>query len=179
MYIYWTYSEDRTLTQQSSGSEVRQNPGRCTWRTAAAATPSAPGPARTPPSPPGDASRSPVANVALPLTRGSAFLAVDTKRGAFIFWRRINRSSLSRAPYLYSAASPDLWPRTIQHHDRQDEGDKELIFSDIILFLKKMLFISKHDLNLKSDRTERVLHHQDRHHGGFDLNPLVLRVCGV
>lgn len=41
--------------------------------------PSAPVPARTPPSLPGDASRSPVAGVALPLARGSAFLAADTQ----------------------------------------------------------------------------------------------------
>ncbi|MED6241258.1 hypothetical protein ATANTOWER_005347 [Ataeniobius toweri] len=51
-----------------------------TWRIAAAAKPSAPAPAPTPPSLLGAASRSPVAGVALPLARGSAFLAVETQR---------------------------------------------------------------------------------------------------
>lgn len=54
--------------------------GSFTWRIAAAVKPPAPDPARTPPSLPGDASRSPVAGVALPLARGSAFLAVGKSR---------------------------------------------------------------------------------------------------
>lgn len=52
---------------------------RPTWKTAAAARPSVPGPTPILPSPPGDASRSSAAIVALPLARGSASLAVDTK----------------------------------------------------------------------------------------------------
>lgn len=51
-----------------------------TWRIAVAVIPSVPVPALTPPSLPGVASHSPVADVALPLARGSAFLAADMRK---------------------------------------------------------------------------------------------------
>lgn len=54
--------------------------GLFTWRTAAAVKSSAPFPALTPPSLPGDASHSPVAGVVLPLARGSTFLAADKRK---------------------------------------------------------------------------------------------------
>lgn len=53
-----------------------------TWKTAAGVKPSELGPARNRVSLPADASRSPDANVALPRAPGSAFLAVDTQKGA-------------------------------------------------------------------------------------------------
>lgn len=51
-----------------------------TWKTAAGVKPSELGPARNRVSLPGDASRSPDANGALPRAPGSAFLAVDTRK---------------------------------------------------------------------------------------------------
>lgn len=55
-----------------------------TWRTAAAETPSVPGPALPPPSPPAGASRSPVAGVALPPAGGSASLAAAQTAGGYL-----------------------------------------------------------------------------------------------
>lgn len=119
-----------TAVQQQCQTHSRLS-GPFTWRIAAAVKPSAPVPARTPLSLPGDASRSPVANVALPLARGSAFLAVDTKIRTVISRRRKGSkdhpsSSLRHRPCLWSlstspwlpdssgvsifAADPDLWP---------------------------------------------------------------------
>lgn len=106
--------------------------GSFTWRIAAAVKPPAPDPARTPPSLPGDASRSPVAGVALPLARGSAFLAVGKSRRTInsqaVCGLGLKRSPSSHMPQFYDPLPRIFDPprmraskhRLSQHHNHQN-----------------------------------------------------------
>lgn len=100
--------------------------GSFTWRIAAAVKPPAPDPARTPPSLPGDASRSPVAGVALPLARGSAFLAVGKSRRTInsqaVCGLGLKRSPSSHMPQFLRPPSPNIRPSS-------DEGKQTQVVS--------------------------------------------------